>query len=182
MVVYLVVLTAYYFPEYKKENEEKGILIFDKYESDLLINMQLFGVFIFIFCSMTTYHQAFRILKKPTFASSFAMSAGAIMAAFAFFLIFALLAYFSFGPTLKQDKFELFPSRPQLEECKDNDIPNTILKGILVGSLSINFLAVYLPMKDNLVDVFKIDYSFRNNLIMVLSSVTFTSLLSYGFP
>jgi len=116
----MTILTVVQFRSYT--NEEKRV--YKQWETRPLVLLKNFGTFVYIYCGMNSFHQAYTTLKFPTVRRVVKM--GSLTISFVWFLsiIFGFAAYISLGQGCID--VSLFPSRPPLDGSKD--IANKILK------------------------------------------------------
>lgn len=158
------------------------------YTDNILILMKNFGTMVFLLCSMTTFHQAYSIIRVPSYRKVYVMASSAIYLSFLFYLVFGLFAYFSLGEKLKD--YDLFPERPPLKGS--SDILNKILKisknfyqnlQLVFGfSISVAYLSMVLPIKDVIVTTFKLEYTWYQNMFITLFLVSTSSFLAFAIP
>jgi len=174
MLLYMFIMVIIQIKPYIAEYKPKYKMI----EKNPLMMMRYLGVFIFIFCSMNSFHQAYSTLKAPTVRRINKMGIYAISFVSILSLAFGMLAYFSIGQDLAD--IALFPDRPSLPG--DTDIFSKILKGgffiSLMGSYAVNLL----PIKDNIFINFNIRPSATSNLFLTLLIVLSTTTSAWAYP
>ena len=141
--------------------------------------MRLFiklGTFVYVFCGMISFHQAYTTVKFPTARRVVKIGGMAIGFVWLLSMVFGMAAYFSLGDQLKS--IELFPSRPALPNS--DDIFNKILKSgkslsltlVLFFSLMVCYAVNLLPIKENLFQAFEVkNPTNKANMIMTLGIV-----------
>lgn len=121
MIFYMTILTLIQLKPYKNEKKRE----YKQFESDPLILLKNIGTFIYVFCGMNNFHQAYTTVKFPTVRRVTKMGSIAITFVLILVLIFGMAAYFSLGQDLLD--IDLFPDRDPLGDNK-SDIANKILK------------------------------------------------------
>lgn len=108
------------FPTYMSEKKP----VYKKFETDPLVWLKNFGTFVFVFCAINSYHQAYTTVKFPTVRRVVKMGLIAYFFVAIISASFGFAAYFSLGQKIVN--VGLFPDREPLDGSKD--IANKILK------------------------------------------------------
>ena len=117
-----------------------------RYETNPLILLKNMGTFLYLYFGMNSFHQVHSTLKFPTTRRLFKLTSASLTFIWIFATGFASAAYFGLGQGLKH--VNLFPDRPGLPG--KSDWPNTLLKTILLFSISSSYSVYVIVLKDNL--------------------------------
>ena len=144
----MTILTIVQFRSYKNEKERK----YKVWEKRPLVLLKNLGTFVYIFCGMNSFHQAYTTLKYPTVRRVVKMGGMTISFVVSLAVIFGFSAYLGLGQDLLN--VALFPSRPALDGSKD--IANKILK----SSKSISPLQIF-PLQIFPLQIFPLQFSLQ---------------------
>ena len=189
MIFYMTFMAIIQAKDYNKTFKPQ----YKKFESNPLILLKNMGTFVYLYCGMNSFHQAYTTVRFPTTRRVVKMSFVAVIFIWILGTIFGMTSYFSLGQELKG--VSLFPDRRPLPGR--NDLPNTILKAskkfqqlesnhelilpiVLFSSLSICYAINVLPLKENLFQAMKVKQPKKSlNLLVTFGIVLLTTTCSW---
>ena len=172
LVLVIIIEAPSYISDFKPSYEAVS--------SDWKQYLTTFGIFIFAYNGIGSFHQMTNNLGNPTASRLKRVSNATGSVLFGFYLVSASIAYFSVGQALVSDKVDLYPNRPTL--AGSSDVMMKVIKFGIIVSIFVCYLNNLIPLKDQMVSIFNMDYSRRTNWIMSVSFTFLPGILAWVYP